>query len=113
MIDGNEKTAHKYVRDPDYNVGESLPPCGVCRLSYATHAEEDAKRREEIAAAPIEKALKLIWTYGAEAGEHHKQWLIDQIVRALTRDGYDQWVEVFKAGEDGPYTYEWDRGIAP
>jgi len=50
---------------------------------------------------------------GSFDGAHHKMWVIDQMVRALTGEGYDKWVEDFCAGEDGPDTYEWDTGIAP
>ena len=40
-------------------------------------------------------------------------WVIDQMVRALTGDGYEAWVKLQKDGEDGPNTYDWDEGIAP
>ncbi len=65
------------------------------------------KRREKIAAA-----LELIHRYGGIDGDHHKQWVLDQVVRALA-DDYDAWVREHKAGDDGPDTYEWDEGIAP
>ena len=46
-------------------------------------------------------------------GDHHKQWVLDQIVRELTGDNYNKWVADYEAGEDGPKTYHWDTGIAP
>lgn len=46
-------------------------------------------------------------------GSHHKDWVIDQMVRALVGDGYDRWVADRKNGIDGPETYSWDVGIAP
>ena len=46
-------------------------------------------------------------------GAHHKDWVIDQMVRALTGDGYTDWVKAWEDGEDGPNTYEWQTGIAP
>lgn len=46
-------------------------------------------------------------------GGHHKAWVIDQMVRALTGDRYEEWVRDVCAGEDGPETYDWDCGIAP
>jgi hypothetical protein len=67
--------------------------------------ETDAER--------IELALELISDYGQEDGAHHKAWVIDQVVRALTGDGYDAWITSYRAGEDGPETYSWDTGIAP
>jgi hypothetical protein len=60
-----------------------------------------------------EKALDLIHSYGGIDGGHHKQWVLDQVVRALAGDAYAQWVADYQAGEDGPETYEWDEGIAP
>ena len=61
----------------------------------------------------IEKAIDLAVRYGGIDGEHHKTWVIDQMVRALAGDGYDEIVRDAKAGEDGPETYSWDVGIAP
>ncbi len=61
----------------------------------------------------VEAALRLIEQYGGIDGGHHKMWVIDQVARVLTGDGYDQWVKAMKAGEDGPETYDWDEGIAP
>ena len=46
-------------------------------------------------------------------GGHHKQWLIDQIVRKLTGNKYNEWIKEYKAGEDGENTYDWNEGIAP
>lgn len=57
--------------------------------------------------------LSLIHDYGGIDGAHHKQWLLDQILRVLTEDNYHKWVTEFCVGEDGPDTYEWDTGIAP
>lgn len=61
----------------------------------------------------IAKALKLILQYGGIDGDHHKAWVLDQVVRALTGPRYKQWVKEAKAGEDGPETYGWDEGCAP
>jgi hypothetical protein len=80
----------------------------------------------------IARALEIAHTYGGTDGEHHKQWVIDQMVRALTgcpmekrqntfgtyevqgeSDEYREWVTERMAGEDGPHTYDWDTGTAP
>ena len=58
-------------------------------------------------------ALNIAFDYGQIDGAHHKTWVIDQMVRALTGDGYDEWVANFRDGEDGPDTYSWDDGNAP
>jgi hypothetical protein len=48
---------------------------------YARHlGETDAER--------VQLALGLISEYGQDDGAHHKAWVIDQAVRALTGDGY-------------------------
>lgn len=61
----------------------------------------------------IAQALALIERFGGIDGGHHKQWVIDQVVRVFTGDEYDQWVIEMCDGEDGPHTYDWDTGIAP
>lgn len=61
----------------------------------------------------IDRALGYIRQYGSIDGAHHKQWVLDQVVRSLTGNQYEEWVRAQKAGEDGPDTYEWDEGIAP
>lgn len=61
----------------------------------------------------IEESLSIIATYGGIDGAHHKDWVLDQVVRILTGPGYNDWVISVKAGEDGPDTYDWDTGIAP
>lgn len=66
--------------------------------------------KEKIA---IDEALSLIFQYGGIDGSHHKAWVLDQVVRALTGDGYEAWVANARDGEDGPETYDYDEGIAP
>ena len=83
----------------------------------------------------ILKALDIAMRHGGHDGAHHKQWVIDQIVRALTgcpmvphhfeeripcdfsstddSKEYREFVADAKRGEAGPDTYEWDKGIAP
>lgn len=85
----------------------------------------------------IEKALTYARRFGGIDGAHHKLWVIDQMVRALTgcpvvtkeredirgrrfafnvqgeSDEYRRFVARACDGEDGPNTYEWDTGIAP
>jgi hypothetical protein len=51
--------------------------------------------------------------FGGIDGEHHKLWVIDQMVRALAGDRYEAIVREACDGEDGPNTYEWKVGITP
>lgn len=85
----------------------------------------------------VEQALEIAFKSGGSDGEHHKMWVIDQMVRALTNcpmvpetatdiqgtvyhyerlgesDEYLAWVAARKGGVFGPDTYEWLEGIAP
>lgn len=63
----------------------------------------------------IEAALTIAVNYGQIDGEHHKTWVIDQMVRALLPDkeSYRAWVKEACDGEDGPDTYDWNKGIPP
>lgn len=50
-------------------------------------------------------ALDLAQRYGAIDGDHHKMWVIDQMVRSLiNEEGYKAWLI---------RNPEWDEGIAP
>ena len=61
----------------------------------------------------IKTALDLAIRFGGIDGAHHKDWVIDQMVRILAGDGYGQLVKDACDGEDGPETYSWEVGIAP
>ena len=63
----------------------------------------------------IDAALRVAVRYGGTDGDHHKAWVIDQMVRALVGDNkrYESFVAAAKLGEDGPDTYEWDEGVPP
>lgn len=58
----------------------------------------------------INLALDLAWRYGQIDGDHHKMWVIDQMVRSLcgTEEEYNEWVKKYTDDD-----YEWDCGIAP
>lgn len=71
------------------------------------------ERRAAETAKRIEVALSTAHNYGQTDGNHHKAWVIDQMVRSLTGEGYEEFVRAYCDGEDGPHTYDWDEGIAP
>jgi len=58
-------------------------------------------------------ALEMILRYGGIDGGHHKQWVLDQVVRILTDENYENFVIWANDGEDGPETYNWDEGCPP
>lgn len=61
----------------------------------------------------IDEALNMIDECGGFDGGHHKQWVLDQVVRILTQENYNEWVREYEDGCDGQNTYSWDIGIAP
>lgn len=63
----------------------------------------------------IEKALRIAWSYGQIGGDHHKTWVIDQMVRELcgNDEEYKKWVDAYETPLDDDDYYEWDTGIAP
>jgi hypothetical protein len=82
----------------------------------------------------VENALGMARKYAGSDGAHHKQYCIDQMVRALTgcpmvtetaknykgevyeyetqgeSPAYKKFIRDYQAGEDGPNTYSWDEG---
>jgi len=61
----------------------------------------------------IQLAIDIAIKYGGTDDAHHKAWVIDQILRILAGDQYEEIIKKAKEGEDGPETYDWDKGIAP
>ena len=61
----------------------------------------------------IEGAINIALEYGGIDGAHHKDWVIDQIVRTLAGNRYDTIIAKACDGEEGPNTYDWDCGTAP
>jgi len=61
----------------------------------------------------IHEAIDIAIRYGQIEGDHHRIWVIDQMVRALAGSEYDSVIAGANEGEDGPNTYSWDIGIAP
>lgn len=58
----------------------------------------------------VEQAISLALRDARYSGEHHKQWVIDQMLRILTGSAYERVIENWKrlARED-----DWWTGIAP
>lgn len=55
------------------------------------------------------KAIDIAYEYSQVDGEHHKTWCIDQIVRALTDNNYNEFVKEYENNGE----YKWNVGIAP
>jgi hypothetical protein len=55
-------------------------------------------------------AIEVVERFAGIDGEHHKQWVIDQMMRCLLGDEYERWVK----DRNSDTEYEpWDVGIAP
>ena len=61
----------------------------------------------------VKAALDVAVQFGGIDGAHHKDWVIDQMVRALAGDDYDRLVVDACLGSERPNMYEWNTGIAP
>ena len=73
----------------------------------------------------IENALEFLSVWGQVEGDHHKAWVIDQVVRALCgcewnfndsffqNEEYKDWVSGYCYDDNHVMEYEWDTGIAP
>ena len=72
--------------------------------------DRDAFRKvAHLSTQRIDKAVKAAADWGWIDGGHHKMWVIDQMLRILLADRYEEWVKEFENGGE----YEWDTGIAP
>jgi len=83
------------------------------KLAKMTEARDFSYDRGNRLQTQLGDALHVAHQFGGIEGDHHRAWVIDQMVRALTGDDYEEWVREHRAGEDGPDTYSWDEGIAP
>ncbi|HUU88938.1 MAG TPA: hypothetical protein VMX17_14480 [Candidatus Glassbacteria bacterium] len=58
----------------------------------------------------IKNAVTIATRYGMIDGAHHKQWVIDQMLRTLLEDKYEKVIKELNSDND----YDpWDEGIAP
>lgn len=108
-------------KEGEFRRGPECMGCGATTVSV------EAWNRRPVHSAPfshlptdsrtllgrLSAALAVIESSGGVDGAHHKMWVIDQVVRELTGNDYPAWVAQFRAGEDGPHTYNWDEGIPP
>jgi hypothetical protein len=118
----NEDNQHKGVRIGNTKLGWGTKTSSIgietrlvkheVKYSYtitAVSAHDEVKdvflgpAKEE--SAGVDRAIELATQYGSVDGWHHKAWVIDQMVRALSGDKYSQIVK-----DSGR---EWDVGISP
>lgn len=70
-------------------------------------------REPETDADRIELAVHGALEYGQANSAHHKMWVIDQMLRILAGDRYEQLITKWREDERWPGTDEWDTGTAP
>lgn len=104
----NMDAAEEYLRDGVASGGGDETPdvycdCGACDIPGWVRDSGKV----------IERAIEIAVRYGGIDGDHHKAWVIDQIVRVLAGDRYVKIVAEACSGDDGPETYTWDEGIPP
>lgn len=80
---------------------------GLLPVLVASHRSVDVEVVDEI--------LDLIYENAGTDGAHHKQWLLDQIVRVATGsdEEYKNWVRRYNNPPGSTEEYEWDVGITP
>ena len=61
----------------------------------------------------INNAIAIALQSGQTDGEHHKLYVIDQMLRYLAGDNYEELIKNYCNGEDGPNTYSWETGTCP
>ena len=81
----------------------------VCLINDIDMAVSLIKEQNE----KISKALDMAFQYGQIDGGHHKMWVIDQMIRALTGEKYNEWIEDYIYDKETGDTYIWDEGIVP
>jgi hypothetical protein len=102
---------------------QEVPTITTERLIYAPSSEvllrelterfEMVELTEPGLRARAHAACQILLAHGQTDGAHHKAWVIDQAVRALTGPDYEQVIADARSGDDGPDTYAWDEGTAP
>ena len=102
--------------DIDANVDEeTLDLCPKCSAEWHKIADNflNCRKEEDKNSIAISKALDVAYSHGQTDGAHHKAWVIDQMVRRLLGDNYDEWIKNYKHEDGDDEAYSWDVGIAP
>lgn len=101
----------KRLQEMDAN-GEKLP--GDTAVPYVTN-KDNPSEYQVFLTSNMDKAsvaLMIAAKYAAVEGEHHKTWVIDQMIRALTGNQYEAFIE--HAGQINSQDHgEWDEGNVP
>jgi len=55
------------------------------------------------------KIFNFIFNNWTHEGDHHKQWMLDQIIRILLEENYETGIQ----GLQDEFGFTWDEGVAP
>lgn len=91
------------------------------RCDHAPHQTADAvirqpelwSTRELTPQERIDAAVALALRFGGIPGDHHRAWVLDQVLRALTGPAYVRHVQEYERTDCDPDAYSWDVGIPP
>ncbi len=66
----------------------------------------------------LEKIENIIIQFGQIDGGHHKAWVLDQVMRIIRGDGYDDFIKEYEYTDDEgcpteDQQYDWCVGIPP
>ena len=123
VVDQLQKDIENNLREwAQFNSG--IEDQGGDEQYYQQALEEEMERLSDklLAASPMEdtetkikKALSVAWNYGQIDGDHHKAWVIDQMVKCLcgSDEAYDEWIQQYESPEMDGEGYDWDPGVAP
>ncbi len=90
--------------------------CSKCANKRVTSEQQTKEQNESCTTtlrATTDKAIAFGIKFGGIEGAHHKEWVIDQMLRILAGDKYNEIIKKACEGEDGPDTYYWECGVAP
>ena len=86
----------------------------ICVDSEVKIVEEMLEKEVET----VKKIKNIVVQNSQYAGDHHKAWVFDQVIRIIEGDKYEDFVKDYeysgmfgKPGAEKEYT--WDEGIAP
>ena len=110
-IESLENLVLKRLQEMDAN-GEKLP--GDVSIVYINDQSNPSEYRSFLRSDmdKVSNALMIASQHGMVEGEHHKTWVIDQMVRALTGSQYEAFIE-HACKRNNLDTGGWDEGNVP
>lgn len=68
----------------------------------------------EILESEKQEIINLIFAYGGHSSPKVKQWILNKILEILLdEEEYLEFLTSYADGENGPFTYSWNKGKDP